>query len=94
MKEMSAVMRDQTEGPLERAVYWTEYVVRHRGAPHLNRASRKLSTYQRVLFDVALVSLVSSLLSLYILLRLCLLWSKRNSTATNSRSIANKLKDE
>ncbi|CAL4087206.1 unnamed protein product, partial [Meganyctiphanes norvegica] len=32
---VSKIIRDQPETPVERAVFWTEYVIRHKGAPHL-----------------------------------------------------------
>jgi glucuronosyltransferase len=57
MNQVSELMRDQMESPLERAIYWLEYVIRHRGAPHLRASSRKLSLFQRCLFDVMLFSL-------------------------------------
>ena len=45
-------MRDQPETPLERAVYWTEFVMRHKGAKHLRLGSRYLAPYQRAMIDV------------------------------------------
>jgi glucuronosyltransferase len=48
----SAIMKDQPETPLERAVFWTEYVIRHKGAPHLRSAARDLTWYQYHLIDV------------------------------------------
>ena len=67
---MSAVMRDQIDSPLERAVYWIEYVIRHRGAPHLRAASRKLSLFQRYLFDMTLVVVIVGFLAIYAVLLL------------------------
>ncbi|KAM8701367.1 hypothetical protein ACLKA7_000062, partial [Drosophila subpalustris] len=37
-KELSSRFRDQPTSPLERAVWWTEYVLRHKGAPHMRMA--------------------------------------------------------
>lgn len=31
VKRLSSIMKDQPDHPLDRAVYWTEYVMRHRG---------------------------------------------------------------
>lgn len=62
MREVSTIMRDQTEHPLDRAIYWIEYVIRHRGAPHLRTASRKLSLYQRCLVDVMVFVFIVCLL--------------------------------
>ena len=55
-------MRDQPETPLERAVYWTEFVMRHKGAKHLRLGSRYLAPYQRALIDVyCVIAVVISL---------------------------------
>ena len=35
VKEISILTKDQPIDPLENAVWWTEYVIRHKGAPHL-----------------------------------------------------------
>ena len=45
---------------MEQAVYWTEYVIRHKGAPHLRSAVLDLAWYQYLLLDVvAVLSLVA-----------------------------------
>ncbi|KAF4519363.1 UDP-glycosyltransferase-07b, partial [Ephemera danica] len=51
----SALFRDQLETPLERAVFWVEHVLRHKGAPHLRSAALDLAWYQLYLLDVAIV---------------------------------------
>jgi len=60
-------MRDQIDNPLARAVYWIEYVVRHRGAPHLKSKSfcRK-SIIEREMLDVYLIVAICLLLLAYI----------------------------
>ena len=40
---------------MEQAVYWTEYVIRHNGAPHLRSAVLDLAWYQYLLLDVVAV---------------------------------------
>jgi len=45
--------------PLETAVYWTEYVIRHKGAPHLRSAAVGMLWYQYYLIDVLLVIFLS-----------------------------------
>lgn len=42
-KLISARYRDQPMTPMETAVYWVEYVARHKGAPHMRSASLDLS---------------------------------------------------
>lgn len=46
------LLKDQNETPLSRAVYWTEYVLRHKGADHLRPANRFLSHIEYYLVDV------------------------------------------
>ena len=48
------MLNDQETKPLDRAVFWVEYVIRHRGAPQLKSAAVELSWYQYLLFDVIL----------------------------------------
>ncbi len=71
MEQVSELMRDQMNKPLDRAVYWIEYVIRHQGAPHLRTASRKLSLYQRGLLDVTFVVFLFCLLLAYVLYLIC-----------------------
>lgn len=52
--ELSALFRDQPETALERAVFWTEYVIRHKGAKQLRTAARKLNSFQYHNLDVVL----------------------------------------
>nr|CAD7426444.1 unnamed protein product [Timema monikensis] len=58
MKRLSAIFHDQPDTPLERAVYWTEYVLRHGGAPHLRSVAVDMPLYQYLLLDVGLVLLL------------------------------------
>ncbi|XP_049762217.1 UDP-glucosyltransferase 2-like [Schistocerca cancellata] len=52
-KQLSRLFRDRPRPPLEEAVYWVEYVIRHQGAPHLRSAAMDLAWYQYLLLDVA-----------------------------------------
>ncbi|KAI8432034.1 hypothetical protein MSG28_004553 [Choristoneura fumiferana] len=52
------LLRDQKETPLERAVYWTEYVIRHKGAYHLQSPAKDLNFIQYYLLDVAAIALI------------------------------------
>lgn len=53
--------------PLDTAVYWTEYVIRHKGAPHLRGAARNLAWYQEALLDVLAVVVLGLAATLYVL---------------------------
>lgn len=39
----SVLMKDQPDNPKDVAVYWTEYVMRHHGAPHLRCPAMNMS---------------------------------------------------
>lgn len=49
---MSDRYRDQPLTPLETAIFWTEYVARHKGAPHMRSAGQDLSFFAYHSIDV------------------------------------------
>lgn len=49
------IYHDRPEHPLKTAVYWIEYVIRHRGAPHLRVAGVNLPLYKYYMLDVLVV---------------------------------------
>ena len=55
VQHLSRIYRDQPLTPLQQAVYWTEYVIRHKGAPHFRSAVLDLAWYQYFLLDVIAV---------------------------------------
>ncbi|XP_044729028.1 UDP-glycosyltransferase UGT5-like [Chrysoperla carnea] len=52
VKRHSNIINDQLVHPLDKAVYWVEYVIRHKGAPHLRSAGADIPLYQYLLLDV------------------------------------------
>ncbi|XP_054725200.1 UDP-glucosyltransferase 2-like [Anastrepha obliqua] len=46
MQQMSRRYHDQPMKPLDKAIYWTEYVLRHQGAPHMRVAAQELNFIQ------------------------------------------------
>ena len=74
VKKLSGLFRDQIEPPLERAVFWTEFVLRHNGTNHLRLGSVDLAPYQRNLVDVYFILTLCAivpLLLIYFLVRKC-----------------------
>ncbi|XP_047491452.1 UDP-glycosyltransferase UGT5-like isoform X1 [Penaeus chinensis] len=69
-EEVMSVVRDQPETPRERAVFWTEYVVRHQGAPRLRSPAAKLSWVEFLMLDVLLVIHVAVYVAYYVLSRI------------------------
>ncbi|XP_076864450.1 UDP-glucuronosyltransferase 1A1-like isoform X2 [Brachyhypopomus gauderio] len=52
MMKLSAVHNDRPVEPLDLAVYWTEFVMRHKGAGHLRPAAHDLNWFQYHSLDV------------------------------------------
>ncbi|XP_064112822.1 UDP-glycosyltransferase UGT5-like isoform X2 [Macrobrachium nipponense] len=63
----SRLYKDQLTSPVERAVFWTEYVIRHRGALKLRSPAASLSWVQLLLLDVLALFLLVIILSLIVL---------------------------
>ncbi|XP_015838842.1 UDP-glycosyltransferase UGT5-like [Tribolium castaneum] len=70
VQKRSKLFHDRIVSPLDTAIYWIEYVIRHKGAPHLRVAALDLPWYKYLLLDVigviALVLLSSLLVFCYI----------------------------
>nr|CAD7256361.1 unnamed protein product [Timema shepardi] len=83
IKRISVLREDMPDKPLERAVWWTEYVLRHKGAPHLRTAAVDMPWYQFLLLDVIaflLMTAITVLLVLYLFIRKLLVDGVRNKT--------------
>ncbi|KAI5633119.1 UDP-glucoronosyl and UDP-glucosyl transferase domain-containing protein [Phthorimaea operculella] len=66
IKKLSAVMRDEPMSGLQRAVWWTEHVLRHGGARHLRAPAANISWAQYL--ELELVSKVLTALLVIIVL--------------------------
>uniref|UniRef100_A0A6P7GK35 Uncharacterized protein LOC114343643 n=1 Tax=Diabrotica virgifera virgifera TaxID=50390 RepID=A0A6P7GK35_DIAVI len=64
-KERSQILRDQSVNQRDQAVFWVEYVIRHKGAHHLKSAALKLKWYQRYLLDIILFVTVASVFIIF-----------------------------
>ncbi|XP_054277791.1 UDP-glucosyltransferase 2-like isoform X2 [Macrosteles quadrilineatus] len=74
MQKLSWKFHDRPMTPLQTAVYWTEYVIRHQGAPHLRPASVHLAWYQLLLLDIVVVlatTMSAVVVALYCVVRTC-----------------------
>ena len=52
VKYLSDLFKDRPDTPLETAIYWSEYVIRHRGAKHLQSSGVHLNFLQYHSIDV------------------------------------------
>lgn len=72
---MAELANDEPMSGLEKLVWWTEYVIRNRGAKHLRNPAADLPLYQYFLLDVAsaiLVLLGIVAIILVVLFKICL----------------------
>ena len=68
--EYSSIFSDRLLDPLDEAVYWTEYLMRHGGAKHLRSPAKDLYWFQFYLLDVMLFVAVVVLLVVVVLWKL------------------------
>lgn len=57
-QKRSRLFRDRPMSPLQTAVYWIEYVIRHDGAKHMQSAAVNLNFFQQNSLDILLVVFV------------------------------------
>lgn len=64
VQKLSAIFRDRPQSPLETAIFWIEYVLRHHGAKHIQSNSIHLNFFQLHSLDVIgfLVAIASAVL--------------------------------
>lgn len=90
VKKLSSVFLDQPNKPLDRAVFWVEYVLRHKGAVHLRSAARNLNYIQYFSLDVIAVFLVIIIVDILILKALL----KKCCGSSKSKAVDNKKKKQ
>ncbi|XP_063069136.1 UDP-glucuronosyltransferase 2B17-like [Engraulis encrasicolus] len=62
MQRLSSLHRDQPMKPLDRALFWIEFVMRHKGAAHLRTESYKMPWYSYHSVDVFMFLLAAATL--------------------------------
>lgn len=75
IRKLSALHNDRPIDPLDLSVYWTEYVMKHKGAKHLRPAFHELYWFQYHSLDV--IALLATVLLVFVTLtfkclKLCL----------------------
>ncbi|XP_053963689.1 UDP-glucosyltransferase 2-like isoform X3 [Anastrepha ludens] len=63
-KRISRIFHDRPMGPRETALYWIDYVIRHKGARHLRAAGLDLKWYQFYLLDVIAAAVAAVVVAL------------------------------
>nr|AIA91960.1 UDPGT [uncultured bacterium] len=76
MKKLKKLLKDEPMTGLEKAVWWAEYVIRHKGTRHLRSPTVDIPWYQYFLLDVVVVILLTILLTVVLLIRLLKLYQE------------------
>ncbi|XP_075214912.1 UDP-glucosyltransferase 2-like [Lycorma delicatula] len=66
-KMMSHQFKDRPMSALENAIFWVEYVLRHKGAYHMHSTAADLPLHQLLLLDVIAFLLISFFIFLYLI---------------------------
>ncbi|XP_067886559.1 UDP glucuronosyltransferase 2 family, polypeptide A5 isoform X5 [Heterodontus francisci] len=82
--KLSQIQHDQPMRPLERAVFWIEFVMRHGGAKHLRPAAHSLSWYQYHCLDVV-AFLCACLAAIIFAVRKCCMFCCRKFKHTRGK---------
>ncbi|XP_024905814.1 UDP-glucuronosyltransferase 2B31 isoform X5 [Pteropus alecto] len=70
--KLSRIHHDQPMKPLDRAVFWIEFVMRHKGAKHLRPASYDLNWFQYHSLDVIGFLLACVTTAVFVITKFCL----------------------
>ncbi|XP_056324441.1 UDP-glucuronosyltransferase 1A1-like isoform X3 [Danio aesculapii] len=85
MQKLSAIHNDRPIQPLDLAVFWTEFVMRHKGADHLRPAAHELNWLQYHSLDVIGFLLLIVLIVTLAMLKCCSLCWRRCFRKTQKR---------
>lgn len=66
MRKLRQLLQDQPMTGLERAVWWSEYVIRHKGTKHLKSPTVDIEWYQYLLLDVFAFLVTITILTLLV----------------------------
>ena len=66
-QKLSEIHKDQPGHPVNRTVYWIDYILRHDGAHHLRAAVHQISFCQYFLLDIVFVLLLGAALFYFLL---------------------------
>ncbi|XP_017301678.1 UDP-glucuronosyltransferase 1-5-like isoform X2 [Diaphorina citri] len=89
MRLLQAQYRDRPMSAMDTAIFWTEYVIRHKGAPHLRTAAVHMPWYQTLCLDVVLV-FITVLLAVVFCIKLSITLVLRKLCSSNSSTHKNK----
>ncbi|XP_075853925.1 UDP-glucuronosyltransferase 2B31-like isoform X2 [Microcebus murinus] len=79
--KLSRIQHDQPMKPLDRAVFWIEFVMRHKGAKHLRVAAHNLTWFHYHSLDVLGFLLACVATAIFVITKCCLFFNRMFATA-------------
>lgn len=70
MQDLRRLMQDEPWTGIQKAVWWAEYVIRHKGTHHLRSPTIDIEWYKYLLLDVFAVLIVVPIAVLIIVIKL------------------------
>lgn len=67
MQQASTLFKDRPQSAMDTAIYWVEYVIKHKGAPHLRTVGSDLRWYEYFLLDVVMVFIGIVLVAVFLI---------------------------
>lgn len=74
IRKGSKIFRDRPQGPIERAVWWIEHVLRH-GGKHLHSIALDMPWHEYLMLDILLVVVILPVIILTSLMSCCMAWA-------------------
>ncbi|KAG5883246.1 hypothetical protein JTB14_000035 [Gonioctena quinquepunctata] len=85
VKTRSQIMKDRQIKPLDNAVYWVEYVIRHKGAKHLRVGYMHLNWYQYYMLDVFTIIFAIMFMLLFVLKKVFMFLCRRKTKISKQK---------
>lgn len=88
-RRLQTLFQDRESSPLDTAVFWVEYVIRHKGASHLQSPVPHMSWHQYLLLDVIIVlklALIVFIIILYFIVKIIIKLVCKSNTSKVTKS--------
>ena len=80
MQQLSHIFKNRPMTPQESVVFWTEYVIKYNGAPHLKTLGQDMPIHEYLMLDIILVVVLGiSLIFMAFRLLICLAFVRYNA---------------
>lgn len=86
IERISEIFKSNQNDPLDTAIYWIEYIIKHKGAPHLQSHAKNLPWYRYLLLDVFMVVFGGIYIIFDVLKQIFAFLTKKQPKDTNNKT--------